>query len=233
MDFCKSSQIRWLHGVGNSIVTDSVEKNYKDFKKMSFINGWIVMWCSCCLLCLYQPFIKIWLGEKSLFDFKIVICLVIYFYVWKMLDIINLYKEADGLWEFDKYRPIVASIVNLVINISLVNKIGLYGIIISTIISIAVVIFPWSSYVLFREYFKGKYKEYILKYIRNTIETIFIAIFTYFISNIFYFNNEISDFLLKIIYCIVLPNILFIVVNIKNKDLKDSIEWIKEKIKIK
>ena len=46
-----------------------------------------------------------------------VILLGIYFYTWKMMEIVNLYKDAAGLWEHDKYRPITAATINLILNI--------------------------------------------------------------------------------------------------------------------
>ena len=60
-----------LASVGNSLVTENVEKNYNDFKRLNFANTWIVSWCTICLLCLYQPFMKLWMGEKLMFDFSI------------------------------------------------------------------------------------------------------------------------------------------------------------------
>ena len=71
-----------LAGVGNSVATESIEKNKKDFDILNFSLGWVVCFCTICLLCLYQPFITLWIGEKYLFDIGVVILLSIYFYVW-------------------------------------------------------------------------------------------------------------------------------------------------------
>ena len=54
-----------LAGVGNSIVKESEEKNYKDFKKFNFLYMWISGWCFCCMVNLYQPFISLWVGKES------------------------------------------------------------------------------------------------------------------------------------------------------------------------
>ena len=62
-------------GLGNSIATESLEKNYNDFKKFSFMNSWLVGWCTVCLVCLYQSFMKIWVGEDLMFSFGIVLLL--------------------------------------------------------------------------------------------------------------------------------------------------------------
>lgn len=216
-------------GVGNSIETETIEKNYKDFTKLNFLQSWLIIWCASCLITLYQPFIKLWVGQENCFGFGIVICFVIYFYVWKMMDIINLYKEAAGLWEFDKYRPIVASIVNLIINVILVQKIGLYGIIISTIVSIVFIIFPWSSFILFREYFKGRYSKYLKNYILISIQAMITIVISFTIINKINIENEKVSFILKCILCIVVPNFIFVILNFKNKALNDSVMWISSK----
>ncbi|MFR5992244.1 MAG: lipopolysaccharide biosynthesis protein [Mediterraneibacter faecis] len=53
-----------LAGVGNSIVTESPEKNYSDLNKINFVYMWFAGWCTICLICLYQPFMKLWVGKN-------------------------------------------------------------------------------------------------------------------------------------------------------------------------
>ena len=218
-----------LAGVGNSIAADTKEKNKQDFDRLNFLLGWIVGFCSICLLCLYQQFIYLWIGPKNMFSFGVVICLSIYFYVWKMLEIINLYKDAIGLWERDKYRPLISAIVNLILNIILVQIIGIYGIIISTIVSIIIVIFPWSTYILFKEYFKTGYKKYLKDYFINLVVTVFIALITYLVCSYFYKYN-ILYFLINIVICTFLPNILYFMFYFHTDIFKDSYAWLKQKI---
>lgn len=220
-------------GVGNSVIEETVEKNYNDFKKLNFMQSWIVGWCSICLICLYQTFIKLWIGNEYLFPLGVPIMLAVYFYVWKMMDVINLYKEAAGMWSYDKYRPLIASIVNLIINMILVNKFGIYGIIFSTILSIVIVILPWSSYVLFKYYFKKGYKAFWLDYIKNTLLTIIAGITTFYITYKVEIKTNILELLIKGLICIIIPNMIFLIFNIKNTDFKETKNWILERIKCK
>ena len=50
-------------GIGNSLMVETKEKNFNDLIKFTFIICWIAGICSCCLLNLFQPFIRIWVGE--------------------------------------------------------------------------------------------------------------------------------------------------------------------------
>ena len=68
-------------GIGNSLIVETNKKNYNDLKKFTFIIAWGAGFCSVALLCLYQTFMKIWVGEQLLLDFSCVVCFVVYFFV--------------------------------------------------------------------------------------------------------------------------------------------------------
>ena len=41
-------------GIGNKLISDSMDENYNLFKSLSFVNSWIVGWCSVCFLCFFH-----------------------------------------------------------------------------------------------------------------------------------------------------------------------------------
>lgn len=217
-------------GIGNSIKLETKEKNKKDFDRLFLMQGWIVSWCSVCLFCLYQPFMRIWVGEDLMFPFAVTVCMTVLFFVWKIMDVVNMFKNAAGIWEYDKWRPLVASIVNLVLNILLVNVVGIYGIIISTIVSIVLIIFPWSTFVLFRNYFNnGNYKKDFLKYIFKVFLYAVIAFIatlsTYSICNLIPEGN-IGYFLLRMVICLIFPNIMILCATLFFNDFEDTKNWL-------
>ena len=129
-------------GLGNSIIVDNKEKLFRDFQKLLLIIVWLAGFCSTCFLCLYQPFMELWVGADLLLDFGVVICLVVYFFVHCLNIFLNSYKDASGMWHEDRFRPLVEAVSNLVLNIVLVQYIGLYGIVLSTVLSMLLVA-PW------------------------------------------------------------------------------------------
>ena len=146
-----------IAGVGNSLVTESEEKNYNDFSRITMLFGWIMGVGSAMLLCLYQPFMHIWMGEENMLSFNYVICFVIYFYTMGMNKIINMFKDAAGIWHKDRFRPLTAALVNLGLNLATVKWLGLYGVLLSSVISIVGVQIPWLFHNLFQEVFPRKY----------------------------------------------------------------------------
>ena len=56
-------------GIGNSLVVETKEKNFKDLNIFTFIICWISGFCSCCFLNLYQPFMELWVGKRPNAEF--------------------------------------------------------------------------------------------------------------------------------------------------------------------
>ena len=132
---------------------------YNRFQIITLLNNWIIMFCSACMLCMYQPFIELWIKEENLLPFSTVVLLVLYFYIYQIRRIILLYKDAAGIWWEDRFRPYLMIVVNVASNLILVNYIGLNGVIISTIISMLISV-PWENYTVFKYIFKRTSKKY-------------------------------------------------------------------------
>lgn len=211
--------------IGNSIVLESVDKNYRDFCKVFFLNSWIVGWCSICFICLFQDFMKIWMGEKLLFGMPIVVSLVLRFYFDQIRKAVLVYKDAAGMWWADKFRPLAGCAVNLVLNILLVKTIGVAGVAISTVISYAFVEHPWETHALFKNYFKRSEAEYYKIMLETIAAMLLSGGATYVICNSLPVYGVLA-IAVKLMICIAVPNAIFAVVNIKNPVFRDSMELV-------
>ena len=150
-----------MAGIGNSIVTETKEKNYRDFKCFTFILSWIVCVCTNCFLVLFQPFMKLWMGEDKMLDMSMVVMFCVYFMLFEYNQLFNLYKDAAGLWHEDRFRPLITSMANLTLNLILVRYIGLYGILASTVISMLLIGMPWLLRNLFSTLFHRGLPDYL------------------------------------------------------------------------
>ena len=150
-------------GIGNSLIIESEEKNYNDFKKFTLIIIWISGFCTMCMLCLFQPFMKIWVTEKLMLEFHAVILFCIYFFVNQINLLMEAYKDAAGMWHEDRFRPLTLSVINLVLNLILVQFIGVYGVLLASCITKAFIGIPWVIYNLFHVVFRQNVSEYIKK----------------------------------------------------------------------
>lgn len=215
-------------GLGNSIALESLEKNYNDFKKFSFMNSWLVGWCTVCLICLYQPFMYIWTGNKLMFPFVVVLQFGLYFYAYQIRKIPITYKDAAGIWWEDRFRPYVCMVVNVLLNIYLVQKIGVSGIILSTVFSLFISI-PWENYTIFKYIFKRSGKEYYLKMAYYLITMSIGGIVCYLVCSIL--PDGILMFFIRGLVCISVPNIFFTFFNFRRDEFKESIYFMRRIVK--
>lgn len=211
-------------GLGNSLATESLEKNYHDFKKFSFMNSWMVGWCTVCLICLYQSFMKIWVGEDLMFSFGIVLQFGLYFFICQIRKIPVVYKDAAGIWWEDRFRPYVCMAVNLVLNIALVQIIGISGIILSTVLSLCISI-PWENYTIFKYIFHCSSKEYYLKMLYYAVSMLIGGIVAYFLCSLL--GEGMLFLLVKAIICLIVPNVIFYLMNFKREEYRDTVLFIK------
>lgn len=141
--------------VGDSIARESTEKNLYDMRKFSFIYALLAGWCTVCMLCLYQPFMKMWCGEELMFPLPTVSILCLYFYSLTMGDIRSVYTTGAGLWWEGRYRSVAETLSNVALNWILGALFGVNGIIMATVISILLINFIWGTGIIFKHYFKG------------------------------------------------------------------------------
>ena len=81
-----------------------------------------------------------------------------------------MYKDAAGVWHQDRFRPLIAAMVNLFLNIILVQFWGIYAILLSTIISYVFISMPWMISNVFKYVFHRSWKQFMKEFV-----TYFIA----------------------------------------------------------
>lgn len=217
-------------GLGNSLQTETVEKNYRDFQKLSFVNSWLVGWCAVCLACLYQPFMRIWVGNDLMFPYYVVLEICLYFYVYMIRKIPVVYKDAAGIWWEDRYRPYVCMIVNVVLNIVLVQAIGISGIILSSVFSLGISI-PWENYTIFKNVFHRSSRSYYGKMIGYAGAMLLAGALTWWICS--FFGDGIWAFLLRGVVCTIVPNVVFVGLNYRKSEFEDALKMVQRILKKK
>ena len=212
-------------GIGNSIVVESREKNFTDFKKLTLIIAWLAGFCTCCLLCLFQPFMRIWMNgnESLMLGMGEVICLCVYFFISEINRILNTYKDAAGLWRETKYVPLANAVVNLSLNLILVQFWGLYGVLLSTLIGFVAVEIPLLLHNLFRTIFE---KDGLFSHVRNLLfytgTTLFACVLTYVVCLPVHLN-DIATLLVRSLICLILPNLIFYAAYHKKPEFKQCL----------
>lgn len=213
--------------MGNLIASSDNAKKLKIFELINFIGFWLYGLISIFFLNLLNPTIELWLGEQFLLSKGIIIVIIINFYLTGMRMSIETVKTAAGLYDVDKYSPLIQAAVNLVASIILVNKWGLLGVFIGTLISSLVLPIWQRPYLLYKYVFKVSSKYYFLKFLNYFIVILVISAITSLILNKYFVAYTISNYIIRIIICIVVPNIIIILIFIKTREFKGILDIIK------
>lgn len=220
-----------LAGIGNSLVVETREKNYALFENINFVLSWLVAWCSVCLLCLFQPFMELWMGKDMLLSTSSLICMVIYYYSWQFRTTGLYFKDAAGMWQADFWKPYVSALFNIIVNISLVLLIGINGVFISTIVCMIGINFPWETHVLFRDLFKRSPAKYVGQELINLGKAMIMCASTYGLCMLLPWQHGIVCLVLRFALCLVVPNLIFLLFSFRMKEFSYAMGKIKQILK--
>lgn len=214
-----------LASVGNSIAVESVEKNYRDFNKFTLIYMLISGWGTVCMVCLYQPVMKLWVGEELLLPMELAVLFAVYFYAARIGDICYTYRQAAGLWKYDKWRPIIESVTNLALNIWWIQTIGMSGVLLSTIVCSVFITFTWGTIVLFKYYFGKSPRHYVASQIYYALMTVIVCGITYRCCE-FVTLDGMAGILVRLVICAFIPAIAFWVMLFWRSEYKDAKDFV-------
>ena len=221
--------------IGNAIVTKSKEDNYKDFSKFTFLNLWIVGWCTVCLFTLYQHFMMIWMGQRLYDGLWTVALFSFYFFLYRSRALVSSYKSAAGIFWQDRWRSVLSSLLNILLDVVLVQFWGVNGILIATIVSMLFVDVPWETAMLFRLYFKRSAKEFYGYQLFYFAITVLAIVVTYLTCSLFPMptvgaERELASFVwlfVKACVCLVVPNLVFFLCYSRLRVYREGVAFIK------
>ncbi len=158
-----------IAGFGNVVATESKEKQYLLFKVYRFFACWLFGFGAVGFFHLLTPFIgSVWLRDESWTLPGITVTLLVMdFYLKGGRTVLLNFKIASGLFEQDRFLPLIQGAVNLVVSVVLVMKIGVTGVYVGTLVSgiLANLIRPGIIYRVCFDRKAGAYFKDSVKYI--------------------------------------------------------------------
>jgi len=212
---------------GNLIAKENEKKCLEVFNVLFFISFVIYSFEAVALVCLYNPFIEIWIGKEYLFSFDIVIAIVINNYLTGLRVPIITMKSAAGIYAEDAWVPFGFSIINLVASVILVTKFGILGVVLGSIIGSLLTADWYRPLAVYKKVFKTSVIHYFKRYIVYLgLGSIYMKICIE-LCNIISLNNSIINLIIKSIICIIVPNLITIILFYKTDEFKYVINIIK------
>lgn len=202
-------------GIGNKIALDSPKECRKLFENLSFVNEWLVGVCCACFLCLYEPFMILWVGEELALGLGFAICMTLYFFIYMIQRTVLTFKDAAGIWAQDKARPYASMTINVISCLILVRVIGIYGVVLSTVLAFTVSL-PWANYVLFKNLFGETGLDNLGRILRAAVKTSVISAICYWLCG--FCSNNFLGLLERFSLCILTSNALWCLVSYKQPE---------------
>ena len=140
------------------------------------------------------------------------------------------FRTAAGVFEQDKFLPLIQGGVNLVISIVLVQRIGLIGVYIGTVISglIANVSRPP---IVYRVCFDRKSKEYFIDTAKYMLVMAVILAIVLPLSNMLLSKVTLVSFVFTGVMIVVVYNVIFLLAFCKTGEFKYMYDMVTRRIK--
>lgn len=199
--------------LGNYFVVESRENGYHLFRRIEFMNFWLYGFCSIALIILLNPFVTLWLGDRFTLSISIVIALVVRFFIAGFMNTLWTFRSTLGLFTQGQWRPVVVSILNIVLSILLGFQWGVAGVLAATSISRACVNLWYDPWLLHSKGFGKPVAPFFCRYFFKIVILTIITIILLGISDVVFGQGvTIWGFIEMLFITATIPNIVLLAV---------------------
>lgn len=205
--------------IGNLGTSVGKQKLYDTYKTLNFFCFIVTSFCTLCLFSLLNPFITVWIGSNYTFNISVVSIIVLNYYLSGMRQMTLKFRDALGIFWYDRYKAVAEAAINLVCSFVLTKMYGIIGIFIGTTVCNVCVNLWVEPYILYKYGFQQSSKEYYIDYATYTV-------FTFGVATILYAMNQLLTgtgvvlFCIKICLTVLIYIVTFLVAFFRNPQLK-------------
>lgn len=219
--------------VGNLIAVESIERVYLIFKRVLFINYWLVAFSSMSFFILANPFITLWIGKSYLLSSGIIFMIALNLFMRLIRNTFIMFDNAFGHFVELKKKNIIEPIINIVASLLfiLVFKMGIIGVLLGTFVSNITTNFWFEPYLIFKKC-QVSLKEYFKIAANYLLTSIVAGGLTYILCDICLTGNSWVLFLIRIVICCIAINLIIILFYRKTDEYQYFMMLVKEVLKL-
>ena len=198
--------------VGNLEASENPDKIFAVFCKIYFFNYFVAGFCTICMLCLFQPFIELWLGTDYLLTQSVMILICVDFYIQTIRKAVLTFRNASASYYYDRFKPVVESIINLVFSLWLIQVYGLTGLLVGRIASTLLTCNWVEAFVLYRHVFFEKFRDFIKRFIAYALIIFLDSSLAYkLFGMIVPAGGGILHFIIQLLFAVVISLVLMMI----------------------
>lgn len=157
--------------VGNLFAEGEEKQSEFVFRCLQLLCYWLYGFVGIGIYVLINPVIRLCFGAQRVFGADLVLLQVLYFVINGFQRTSFIYRDACGLFWKGKARPAATAILNIVISIVLVQKLGLSGVIWGTVISWLLTTWWYDPVMIYRQVFHMSPLPYFMGYLKAALLT--------------------------------------------------------------
>ncbi len=208
-----------LSAIGNALVTESEKANKVRFDCLFFLGNMLAGWSSACMLCMYQTFMGLWMPGQLL-PMEMVIWMCVYSYIMQMRKSVQVFKNAGGMWDSDKFKPYVSMAADLVLNLILIRSMGLQGAVLSTILCVGFLELPWETHVLYHDYFKMPASDYAKRFLAYSFWNAALCTVCFFVLKKMPLPDGLMALVIELSVCTAVSLCFYIIRYYRSREMK-------------
>lgn len=203
--------------VGNLNASESEEASYRFFNVLSLMNFWLFGWGAIGIALVSSDLVKLFFGADYVLPMHIPLIIAVNSYTIGMLQASYTYKSTLGLFRYGQYLLIFTGIINLALDVVFGRLWGVFGIYLATLIARLCTNLWYEPYAVYKYGLKKNPLIYWVRYAKNLCVLALAGGVCWALCSLCNFSI-VGNVVLKLIICVVVPNVLFILVFRKSNE---------------
>ncbi len=214
--------------LGNYNVTASKKEQYELVKRIWLLELAISGFFSICYFQMVQNFIGIWLGDDHVLQLSVALILSVYVFALGICDFFKMMRQTNSLWEKGKGMACVEMSANLILNIVLAKWLGVFGIVLATVITITLITAPYELRLIVKGFFGEDTRRFLWLLGKISFWIVATNGIVWYIVNTISCNKYIL-ILLQLLFSVGIAGVLFVTFFCMDSEYKSLIEMVIKK----
>ncbi|MDO4563541.1 MAG: oligosaccharide flippase family protein [Clostridia bacterium] len=190
--------------IGNLLVTEKADYVEQVLRRLNFLMYFISAFACSSLISLLNPLIALWLGDFTL-PMSIVFMCVFNFFLWTYRAPLWRMVGFSGLFDDDKNISVFGAVVNIVVSLILGWKLGMFGILIGTAVSLTLQ-FVLKCDLFYSDFLKIPFSRSMKRFSLYSALVLLNMSITYFLCSQVSLSNPYAAFGVMMLICAAVPN---------------------------
>lgn len=195
--------------LGNFNVTASRKEQYDMVKILWLLEIAVSGFFSICYFQLITEFISIWLGKSHVLQLSVALILSVYLFSLGICDFFKMIRQTNQLWEQGRRVAVIEMMVNLILNIVLAKWLGVFGIVLATVITIIAIQLPYELWLIVKFFFGQDVKRFLWLIIKVVVWMVTTNAIVWYIVNMISYDKYVL-LIIQAIISVAVAGMLFI-----------------------